>query len=491
MGSQQIEGVWISPEIDSKSSCLLPFGFSVGNHRAIILDVPTTMLLGIHPPQVVCPNARRLQSNNPKVQHCYLSYLEDYISHHNILQKLQKLYVHGQVDQATMESIDQILTDGMRAAEYHCRKLCMGCVEFSPELNKLGKIWELWKIVCRYKLGANINRGRIKRMARALEITAPLSESYDSACYKRTEARILYVDRKPDAADLRLAFLSENEEIPIHDREDEADRLLDMMIKREEARAVWRHINACQGVQHLSSVTKVTESRNGLEIHRSSKSEVERSIISEVSQRFRLTENWSPFRTGPLAEEIGFVAEKGAAEAILNGTFEPSYPLDNHTKAVLQHLRIPDAIRKQGPINISLTAANFQKHWQRAKESTSSSPSGIHFSHYKVASHHIVLSEIHALKTHIGVNHGISLSRWTQGLQIMLMKELDNYSVERLRVILLIEADYNWMTSTLIGQRLIGQAMNTNELPPEHFGGIKGSAPIDLGASRVLFWDVL
>eukprot|EP00957_Ditylum_brightwellii_P110620 8437003-Ditylum_brightwellii.AAC.1 len=66
----------------------------------------------------------------------------------------------------------------------------------------------------------------------------------------------------------------------------------------------------------------------------------------------------------------------------------------------------------------------------------------------------------------------------------MLMKDLDNYSVERLWAILLIKEDYNWMTSTLIGQCLIGQAMTTNELPLEHFGGIKHSAPIDLGASR-------
>ena len=53
------------------------------------------------------------------------------------------------------------------------------------------------------------------------------------------------------------------------------------------------------------------------------------------------------------------------------------------------------------------------------------------------------------------------------------MKELDNYSAERLWAILLIEADYSWMTSTLIGQHLIGQTMITNELPPEYFGGIK------------------
>eukprot|EP00957_Ditylum_brightwellii_P195319 14880867-Ditylum_brightwellii.AAC.1 len=62
------------------------------------------------------------------------------------------------------------------------------------------------------------------------------------------ETRRSYIDRKPDAADLRLAFLSENEEIPIHNREDEADRLLDTMIKKEEARAVWQHTNACCGV---------------------------------------------------------------------------------------------------------------------------------------------------------------------------------------------------------------------------------------------------
>eukprot|EP00957_Ditylum_brightwellii_P191131 14553004-Ditylum_brightwellii.AAC.1 len=69
------------------------------------------------------------------------------------------------------------------------------------------------------------------------------------------------------------------------------------------------------------------------------------------------------------------------------------------------------------------------------------------------------------------------------------MKELNNYSVDRIWAILLIRADYNWMAITIIGQHLVGQAIATNELSPEHFGGITCSSPIDLGASRALFWD--
>eukprot|EP00957_Ditylum_brightwellii_P116613 8895421-Ditylum_brightwellii.AAC.1 len=74
---------------------------------------------------------------------------------------------------------------------------------------------------------------------------------------------------------------------------------------------------------------------------------------------------------------------------------------------------------------------------------------GFNFGHYKALAHSNILSEIQALKSHLVVNNGLLFCQWTHRLQAMLLKEPDNIDVERLRAILLLEADYNWILTEL------------------------------------------
>ena len=39
-GKRQIDGAWMTPDIIVNRACFLPFFFGVGDHRAILLDVP-------------------------------------------------------------------------------------------------------------------------------------------------------------------------------------------------------------------------------------------------------------------------------------------------------------------------------------------------------------------------------------------------------------------------------------------------------------------
>eukprot|EP00957_Ditylum_brightwellii_P132157 10076420-Ditylum_brightwellii.AAC.1 len=59
---------------------------------------------------------------------------------------------------------------------------------------------------------------------------------------------------------------------------------------------------------------------------------MEKCIISEVSKRFRLTENWSPFRSGPPASELGLLTENQAAVDIVEGKFTTTIRMGEHTR---------------------------------------------------------------------------------------------------------------------------------------------------------------
>ena len=84
----------------------------------------------------------------------------------------------------------------MKIAERRLRKLRMGQVPYSRGMNKLGGRIKLWGWVGRLKQGAKINRARIKRLAKGVEVTAPLSLTLKQAQGYLENARKEYLARK-------------------------------------------------------------------------------------------------------------------------------------------------------------------------------------------------------------------------------------------------------------------------------------------------------
>ena len=66
------------------------------------------------------------------------------------------------------------------------------------------------------------------------------------------------------------------------------------------------------------------------------------------------------------------------------------------------------------------------------------------YGHYKAAAHSDLLSEIHALMTELAVTGGTPLAHWESGLSVMLEKQKGVIQVDKLRAILLMEADFNF-----------------------------------------------
>ena len=52
-GSKPIDGLWISSNLDIINACVMPFGYSIGDHRAFILDIPIKSLVGVNPVKIV------------------------------------------------------------------------------------------------------------------------------------------------------------------------------------------------------------------------------------------------------------------------------------------------------------------------------------------------------------------------------------------------------------------------------------------------------
>ncbi len=72
-----------------------------------------------------------------------------------------------QEQQAQFESIDRMKTEGMIHAEKKCQSLCMGEVDFSPDVNIAKGQRYIWQMIVHKWRGKHVSSKKIHRMAKA------------------------------------------------------------------------------------------------------------------------------------------------------------------------------------------------------------------------------------------------------------------------------------------------------------------------------------
>ena len=92
----------------------------------------------------------------------------------------------------------------------------------------------------------------------------------------------------------------------------------------------------------------------------------------------------------------------------------------------------------------AVTPTEFTTFWTSAKESTSSSKSGRHFGHYKAITDDPTLVTLHVTNINLATTRGAPLSRWCEGVNVLLEKVAGISHIDKLRAICLLEADFNW-----------------------------------------------
>jgi hypothetical protein len=116
---------------------------------------------------------------------------------------------------------------------------------------------------------------------------------------------------------------------------------------------------------------------------------------------------------------------------------------------------------------------------------------GLHFSHYKAAATNDALSEIHALFTELAITGESPFSRWESGLSCMLEKTAGVIKVDKLRAILLMEADFNFFTGLMFASRMMHQAEQFGRIPLECYGSRKTHEAIKVAINWHLIADIL
>lgn len=212
LGKWPIDGVYATPDLPFDAATWFAFMPHLGDHRFAVVDIKAQALVGDEMIKIARPQAQQLVCTLPTVVSRYTKHLTSHLRRHKMLAKLHHLYSTRDGDfsdeqQHQLETLDTVRAEGMLYAEKRCRKLSMGFVDFSPQVDMARKRRWLWKQVVKKREGKHVSSSLIKRQAIQCGILCPLSVTLAQACQYFIAADQAYDELTCQAPSLRHEFL--------------------------------------------------------------------------------------------------------------------------------------------------------------------------------------------------------------------------------------------------------------------------------------------
>jgi hypothetical protein len=147
----------------------------------------------------------------------------------------------------------------------------------------------------------------------------------------------------------------------------------------------------------------------------------------------------TPFAYGELKEVLGADGTTTAGDDMLRGIYEVTSPI-SELKEFIETFKKNPAIPDITP---TATPSMFRKAFGRVHEKKATSTSGSHIGHYKAILHSPKLTDLMCKMMSLPWIHGVCLDWWLKVIDIMLSKDKGICHLHKLRIIQLIEADFN------------------------------------------------
>ncbi len=189
----------------------------------------------------------------------------------------------------------------------------------------------------------------------------------------------------------------------------------------------------------------------------------------------------TPFTVNPLASDFGFNGDTLASDAVLGGTYLVDPQQNEAVHLLIEHLQMTQEILSLATYP-TISFDDFKGKIDAWRESTTTSPSGVHLGHYKAlfAKHkysHVpplddresqddeqlqehrrllelkaeydgmqsALADVHLSLLNYALERGYSYTRWQNIANTILFKDPGSIKIHRTRVIHIYEADFNLM----------------------------------------------
>jgi hypothetical protein len=241
-GSQPINGLWTSDDLDIRNACVMPFGYGVGNHRAFVFDIPLQSLVGVNPVHIVRPASRRLNSRLPGSNKAYVRSLEKNIVQHRLIKHLHEAHTGNYSAAERARRVIVIDKEGkvyMRHTEKICRKIKLCRILFSPEASIWIRRLQVYYSLLRYHKGRVKNQGNLKRAAQRCNIPNPLSLSVLEIYKRLKECKKECLFFQEHGKQFRQKHLNTRLQTAQEEEDKEAFNKISAIIQREQQQNFW------------------------------------------------------------------------------------------------------------------------------------------------------------------------------------------------------------------------------------------------------------
>jgi hypothetical protein len=334
-GSKPIDGLWASSNLEISNPCIMPFGYSVEDHRAFILDITLELLIGENPTKIVCPVSRKLNSRLPQCGEEYIQSFELTIILHCLLECLHDAHTGEYMPEERASKVIKINEEGkayMRHAEKNCRKIKTCKIPFSPKASIWIRQAQVYYSLLYFHQGKVKNQGNLKRTARCCNIPNLLSLTVAKILERLKACKKECLFYQEHGQRFHKKHLANQLKILQEKEDDKAITKIGAIIQHEQQRSFWRKLNFVTGKKRTRSATSVqVEDQSGAILEHTTKDLVEDSIFSEVHNKRYTMAGEAPICKGELFKDFGYVANTPASIAVLDRAYAAPQDSDSAT----------------------------------------------------------------------------------------------------------------------------------------------------------------
>ena len=451
------------------------------DHRSYFFDFNTEQLFGAATPTLASPAQRILQSKNVKQLTQYIKLVYDYLEQCNAFERAKRLNHPGN-RHAYAERLDRDMLQACLMAENRVKRY--GEPAWSVALDQARrKAAILRKCLSMIRTGLDLTsiiNDNNATLDTPLQIPTTKQECNTQLQQARREIENIVatsVKQRKDELHNRIAALetsgkkSDAATAIILRRLQKAEEIKQLFAKLRSFRIkdARRGVTSIEIPLHPDTDPKACQEWQTIEVP----SEIVEHLQTRNKAHFGQAHG-TPFTTPPLADDLGFCGDKPGAAQILQGQYDDT-PFAESVRLLIQHLRITQEVALDNS-HPTITDKEFIGKLKVWRESTATSPSGLHLGHYKalIARHEYseqdedeqlsqdlltehqqvskkeewdhmqrTLRMFHLDLINYALERGYSYTRWQKIANTILFKDKDNVRLHRTRVIHIYEADYN------------------------------------------------
>ena len=515
-GKEAIDHVYMSADVTKsvKKAGFAPFEFmALSDHRGIFFDIDSSILFEEKMHNIEPSKFRKLQSSNIKRVREYNKIIEREWTNHKIEKRLQLLVDLIKCEGMTEDNIrklniiDQQITEIMRYSEKRCTTITRHARDpWSPKLKEIAReirfiTMKIRKILrelmpvsivdCMHKVNTYHNQLKEKRTEyrefikkadahRKLHLEERAQYHVDIGKNHNTASEIKRLSnieqQKQDSVKINFTINDVSKGAATYILIPHVDEYIDMQEfdgNIYSVHNIWNRIQILGG-EDIKKWIRVTD-----------KQVLEHMLIQWQVLHYTQANN-TPFSDKFWTDEL---AKPEVSDRIIRGEYEPPASLPWEAREILLHMKRSHLIKEE--IGLSTTFKAFQTFYRLAKESTSSSPSGRHYGHFKalLQADQTYLRSIHTILS-VSAEHQLILDRWKPTISTLIEKIEGKPYIHKYRTIHIIESDIQFLSKQVYVLGMMKMAEKFDLITDQQYGARNRRQCQSAYINKICYYDI-